>query len=483
MLSSIDFLLFFRYDKGGGKMAKTTIYSNTFHKFLLLLADILLLYLALWLALSIRYQNEIDWQLFINHAQPFTAVYILWLGIFYTNNLYNLTRIRHSVDLYFDTARALLIGVLIAIIVFYLLPENDLTPKRLLLINAVLFGVLATLWRSAFVQLMRNHLPINKVAIVGITNNALELARQLKTSLHRGYCLVALTGNGSQVVNIPQQMTGTIQIFTKPNELMPLIENCSIDTIIFAGNQSDQFLVNQLFNRLSAPIKFYALSDFYEEFNNKIPVTELNQAWFLNNINETDKRSLDVLKRFLDIVMSLTLLIILSPVVIISGIAVIIESPGSMFYVQKRTGKQNQLFTLYKLRTMISNAEATGPQWSQKSDSRVTKVGRFLRRTRIDEIPQLLNILKGDMGFIGSRPERPEFIETLTVEIPFYSTRHLIKPGLTGWAQVNFPYGASVKDALEKLQYDLYYIKHRSLSLDLSIIIRTIIVVLGSKGR
>jgi len=163
--------------------------------------------------------------------------------------------------------------------------------------------------------------------------------------------------------------------------------------------------------------------------------------------------------------------------------AVKLNSPGPFLFMQQRTGKSNRKFMAVKIRTMSKNAEHNGPQWAVKNDPRVTRSGRIMRKMRIDEIPQLINVLRGEMSFIGPRPERPEFIEKLEKKIPYYNERLLVKPGLTGWAQINFPYGASEKDALDKLQYDLYYIKNRSFILDLSIVLKTIKTVLSAGGQ
>lgn len=458
-------------------------YRTIISQLILLFADIILLYLALSISLWIRYQNNFDIVILLDHIRPFTVIYILWIGIFYTNNLYNLTKIRQGLNFYLDLTRSLFIGGVIAVIMFYLLPDNDLTPKRLLLMNIVAFAVLATIWRSIFIHYIGKYIPTNKIAIVGITVRSLSLGRQLLTSKTPGYQLVALSGDGNQDISIPPGIKNNIKIINQPKDLLSLIKNQTINTIIFANGIIANNLMHKFFKYFSIPIKFYNLPDFYEELNYKIPVTELNHGWFLNNINETDKNSFDIIKRILDIVFALILIIIFIPIIFICAMAIVIESVGKIFYIQQRIGKNNKKFMVYKLRTMIKNAEKDGPQWSQKEDPRVTKIGRFLRKSRLDEVPQLINILKGDMSFIGPRPERPEMIDPLINEVPFYQTRHLIKPGLTGWAQVNFPYGSSIKDALEKLQYDLYYIKHRSLSLDLNIIISTIIVVLGLRGR
>jgi len=464
-------------------MNKTSLYPGFGYKILLLIGDALLLYLALWLSLSLRYPHEMSWMLFLKHIRPFTVVYALWLAIFYANNLYNLTRLRDQLNIYFDVVRALLIGGIIAVIVFYLLPYSDLTPKRLLLMDAAIFGALAIAWRTLFFRLLGKYLPINNVAIIGITIRSLELARQLLAQPHKGYHLSALVPDSPQRNPVPEDISSKVKIIENPYDLLRHLKENSINTIITASADLNQSLLSKFFEYLPLQIRFCSLPDFYEEFTAKVPVAALGHAWFLDNINETDKRSFDLVKRFLDIIISGTLLIALFPLIVLAGLLVAITSPGPIIYAQKRMGKKNKIFTAYKIRTMIKDAEKTGAVWAQKNDPRITRVGKILRKTRLDELPQLVNVLRGEMSFIGPRPERPEFVNKLATKIPFYQTRHLVKPGLTGWAQVNFPYGASVKDAMEKLQYDLYYIKRRSLSLDLSIIIRTIVIVLGFKGQ
>lgn len=185
----------------------------------------------------------------------------------------------------------------------------------------------------------------------------------------------------------------------------------------------------------------------------------------------------------MDIAFSLVLLLILFPILLIVAILVKITSEGPVFYQQIRTGEHGVPFAILKFRTMVKDAEKLGVKWAEKDDPRITKIGRFLRKTRLDELPQLINILRGDMSFIGPRPERPEFDETLSTSIPYWRLRYLVKPGLTGWAQVNFDYGASIEDSQEKLKYDLYYIKNFSFYLDLKIVFKTLQVVVFGKGR
>lgn len=189
-------------------------------------------------------------------------------------------------------------------------------------------------------------------------------------------------------------------------------------------------------------------------------------------------------KRFVDIMVSLSVLVFTLPLLLLFAGLIKLESKGPALYRQTRVGRHGRHFEVYKLRSMTSDAEADGAKWADKNDTRVTRIGRFIRMTRIDELPQTLNILKGDMSFVGPRPERPEFTSVLEAQIPHYNERHLVKPGLTGWAQVNYPYGASVEDARAKLQYDLYYLKHFSLFLDAFIIIKTVrVAIMGTGSR
>ncbi|MCC2677658.1 MAG: polyprenyl glycosylphosphotransferase [Pseudobdellovibrio sp.] len=227
------------------------------------------------------------------------------------------------------------------------------------------------------------------------------------------------------------------------------------------------------------------ITQFYEQVLRKIPIdlVNLKDLIFETGFELTSRMFLQRVKRVSDILLSFLLALVTWPVIFIFGWLHKFESPGPMFYSQNRTGKQGEIFKIYKLRSMRTDAEVNGAVWAQENDPRITKVGKFIRLTRIDELPQLLNVLKGDMSFIGPRPERPEFNVSLAEQIPFYDLRHSVRPGLTGWAQVRYPYGASVEDAKEKLQYDLYYIKNYSLLLDLEILVKTVQVVLFGKGR
>lgn len=231
----------------------------------------------------------------------------------------------------------------------------------------------------------------------------------------------------------------------------------------------------QLLECLDRGIPVISYAEFLERHYQLVPVDEIDSRWFLNAAMEGLHPHYRVAKRLIDILVGLFGLMLTAPFVLLAAILIKAGSRGPVFYAQTRVGIHNRPFRIFKLRTMCQNAETNGEaKWASKGDSRVTWIGKILRKTRLDEVPQFWNILKGDMAFIGPRPERPEFTRELAEEIPFYEKRHMVKPGLTGWAQINYPYGASVEDARNKLKYDLFYVKRASLELDLHIIIRTI---------
>jgi sugar transferase (PEP-CTERM system associated) len=222
---------------------------------------------------------------------------------------------------------------------------------------------------------------------------------------------------------------------------------------------------------------------FYEQITGKLLVEKMHPSWFIFSNGSRVTPFTRFTKRVFDLFFATVGLILIAPVIPFIALAVKLDSPGPVFFRQMRVGKGEKNFVLYKFRTMCKDAEkGTGAVWARENDPRVTRIGKFLRTTRLDEVPQLFNVLRGDMSFVGPRPERPEFVSDLKEKIPYYSNRHYVKPGATGWAQVKYPYGASVEDAEEKLCYDLYYIKNFSLVLDFMIILETVKVVVFGRG-
>jgi exopolysaccharide biosynthesis polyprenyl glycosylphosphotransferase len=253
------------------------------------------------------------------------------------------------------------------------------------------------------------------------------------------------------------------------------IKRKKIKTIVFTEEfEKDQKFQNLFYNLLFWGVNFSDFPSFYEKVSEKVPITSISKIWFFENLKEEEKKIFDKFKRIFDLFVTPIILLLTLPFWFLIALAIKIEDRGSIFYLQERVGKNKKIFKLIKFRSMIQEAEKDGPRWAEVEDKRVTKVGKVLRRFHLDEIPQMINVIRGDISLVGPRPERPEFVEKLEKEIPYYNLRHIIKPGFTGWAQIKFRYARSIMDSLEKFQYDLYYIKNRSLFLDLKILLQTL---------
>ncbi|NNC99272.1 MAG: sugar transferase [Gammaproteobacteria bacterium] len=255
--------------------------------------------------------------------------------------------------------------------------------------------------------------------------------------------------------------------------------------VISPDHSPDEDEQHALINFRLAGVPIFSLSDFFESFLFLVPVQEINNDWFIRAEGFTMLHSSVTtrIKRAVDVLVALTLIVVTLPLTTVTALLIKLSSRGPVFFSQTRVGMKGQPFILYKFRTMHVNAERDGAQWASNDDPRILPIGKFLRKSRIDELPQCWNILRGEMSIVGPRPERPEFTSMLSQKIPYYDLRHIIKPGLTGWAQVMYPYGASTDDALKKLQFDLYYIKNYSLLLDLNILMRTVLVTFSRRGR
>ncbi len=455
-------------------------------KIILFCGDIIILYASLWLTLVIRYQKIDISQHWQQHIMPFSLIFVLWLIIFYINNLYDLKTARNNITFYSTLTKSLIWCAAVAVTFFYLF-QAGIAPKTNLFIQLLFFALLFALWRRLFNQIANTKILSSHVLIIGLSSISINLASDINNKPQLGFKVLAVTDHNQEKLftenENPIPLTD-IEIITEPFNLSEIITTKKITTIINTLDlRQNEKIMDELYQSLSQKIAIFDLSIFLEKFTGKVPVNAIGQIWFLENLKEENKSFYESGKRIFDILISFVALIISLPFIPLLYAIVKTNSHGPFLFKQIRTGKDGKKFLAIKIRTMHKNAENFGPQWATKNDPRVTKSGRFLRKTRIDEIPQLINVLRGEMSFIGPRPERPEFVEQLTQKIPFYNQRHLIKPGLTGWAQINFPYGASEADALEKLQYDLYYIKNRSFALDLSILLKTIKTVLSGGGR
>lgn len=448
-------------------------------KIFLFIGDVLLVTLSLVLTLVIRF-NSISSELFFQHAAPFSIVFIFLFIVLYIDNLYEANITASPWLLFNHLLRTLLLSAGFAILVFYVGDDRffNIRPQRILAINWILLGILLYGWRLLFGVISRQSALAEKVLIIGYDQTVPELISTIKQS------------------SAPYKITGIITSQPTKESAVPIVQaeipdipaycvEHDISLIVTVDNpHQNPELSNTLLKCIPLHISVMSGTDFYELIAGKIPVASLTPAWFLDNLNLAQLSMYDTVKRVLDIIIATILLSISLPFWPLIALLIKSTSAGPVFFKQERIGKNSTSFIIVKFRSMRSDAERDGPQWAVQNDSRITSFGSLMRKTRIDELPQLFNIIKGQMSLIGPRPERPEFVKQLKQTIPFYQERLLVKPGLTGWAQVVGPaYGGSVEESLEKLQYDLYYIKNRSLGLDLSIILKTIKTVISSKGH
>ncbi len=441
-----------------------------------------MLYLSLYLTLILRYGWPFEDGLWDSHITPFTVIFFISVIVFYIFGLYETTKQRNIIPFYTLLGKALSVSGVIAVIFFYVIPNLGISPKRVLIFYLIISTILIYLWRRVYNNLLQSKAAENNILIIGINSRAKEIIEYITKNPQLGYRVKTIINDENKNTD---DIKGEKKIINGSDfNLSKIIKEENIQTVVNSiDHRYKPELAKQLYKNLSSRISFFDLPKFYEELTGKIPVNLINEIWFLENLHENKKNLYETFKRLMDIVLSLIGLIVSIPILPILAIAIKLDSKGPIFFTQIRTGKNGKNFLAMKLRTMVEDAEKTGAQWAKINDSRITRLGNILRKTRIDEIPQLINVLRGEMSFIGPRPERPEFIKTLEEHIPFYSQRLIVKPGLSGWAQINFPYGASIEDSMEKMQYDLFYVKNRSLILDFSIILKTINTVLRGGGR
>lgn len=349
-----------------------------------------------------------------------------------------------------------------------------IASSSLLALGAVLLA------RLLFFRLSAVGLPRRRVLVLG---NGAE-AEQVIRDLHRSTVRESVSYAGLYPVMAERDETGRERSLNHEALLRTVAELRVSEIVVAVRERRGGVLpLRQLLDSKLRGIRVMDLQSFYEREMGVLRIDNMRASWMIFGDGFDQGMARDVVKRLFDLAASLVLLVATLPVLLLAMLAIVLESGGPVFYRQERVGAGGRSFRIVKLRTMRTDAEADGrPRWAGVSDPRITRIGALLRRTRIDELPQLWNVLTGDMSFVGPRPERPYFVDELTRRIPFYQVRHSIKPGITGWSQVRYPYGASVEDGFEKLQYDLYYVKNHSLFLDLLILVETVQVVLMARG-
>ncbi len=456
--------------------------NNKIKQFLLLIVDASLLFFSLYIGLTLRYLSTPDKNLWNEHLSLFVPIFILWLLIFYINSLYDFRKFINRNKLIEQISKSVLAAFLITIIFFYLLPSSSLSPKTNLIIFTISFYVFFLLWRTAFSFINRKYIPAVNVAIIGYNEIIRKTISIIQKNEQLGYKVNFILGDRNNVlIEIADHYK--IDLLDDVNQLSRLIKKYKINVLILEKDISEmKDLQKTLFNLLPTGINYCNLTKFYEEISGQIPLEILNKGWFLENLNLANKRNFERIKRLYDLSLSFFVLLLSLPFWPFIIIAIKLDSKGPVIFKQQRVGKNGKNFKFFKFRTMRIENNNFNP--TSKNDPRITKLGRFMRQTRLDEIPQLINVLKGDMSFVGPRPERPELSKDLSSNIPFYNIRNLVKPGITGWDQISGEYHSpSIEDTYKKLQHDLFYIKNRSFYLDLSIILKTIKTAMGREGR
>ncbi|NQU82991.1 MAG: sugar transferase [Parcubacteria group bacterium] len=420
----------------------------------LLVGDIILAYTALLITVTLGFWGKFTWDIFSRHLLPFSLLYLVWFLSFYIFGLYDLNFIRPKSELLARTGQGLAVCFAVGLAFFYLVPMFGITPKTNLLISIALFGGFTLLWRRLFYTLFSS-LYLQNVSFLGQSELANQLANVIKDQPQLGYRFIKFL---NKTVPLKAQLKQT-----KTNIV-----------IISEDISNNKNITEALYVCLPLKVAFIDLAKAYEIILQKVPVDFVNQNWILRNVAVSEKKIYDKIKRILDILASLLLMAITSPIWAGVAMAIMSEDKGPIFYRQTRLGKDGKPFLVWKFRSMVVDAEKKGPQWAEKKDKRVTKTGNILRRFHLDEFPQLINVFWGNISLTGPRPERPEFVKKLEKEIPHYHLRHLIKPGFTGWAQVKFiQYARSTNESHEKFQHDLYYMKNRAFLLDLAILLKT----------
>lgn len=437
----------------------------------LFLGDVLCLAASFSLAAFLRLGMEDGW-VYLQHNQYVLIVALLtYLLVFYIGGMYERQTMTHKQGVLLPSALLAMIGLVLIIVMFY--ARFELIIGRGVLVLAALFvflssAALRSLYRATagYSMFCRNAL------VVGEGKDAANIIRLIQEEDAPGCRIFGVVtyskkASGELLEGVP--IIGTVV------HLRDFVEHYKAETLVVATSLARENNLLKILRPLRyAGIELRDYASFFEQIAREIPVDHIDDEWLMHAAMNSSRIHIRKIKRIVDVSVSVLGLLLSLPISLITAVCIKMDSSGNVLYRQERAGLDGEPYTLLKFRTMQEDAETvTGAVWAHKNDNRVTRVGRFLRKSRIDEIPQLINVLRGEMSLVGPRPERPEFIEELAETIPFYRERLLVPPGITGWAQINYPYAASITAARRKLQYDLYYIKHMSLFMDIAILLRT----------
>ena len=425
---------------------------------LMFLPDIVILYVSLFFALYVKYGHNIDPYTVNAHLRAFSFIFVFWMAVFFSHGLFELGVLRRYTGLFFNLLSAMLVNLLVATTFFYFQPGLILTPRRFLLVQMAAAFVLLIFSHLLLKYFLKNRL-VEGLYLFSFNNELEELEREIKTQGYLGF-----------------KVLGHLNA-----ETLDHIKFTPGDGIILPENlQSSPGTLAKFYHLRTLGVTFYNHKDFYEQLLRRVYLSQISEIWFLENIDYREKRIYNLLKRLVDIILGILGFLVFLATLPFIAFAIKATSAGTIFFIQTRVGRHGKIFKVYKYRSM-KQGTATNT-WTSVKDPRITPVGKFLRITRLDEIPQFINLVIGNMSLVGPRPEQPHIVEELKRTVPFYDERHLVKPGITGWAQLNI-YASTIEESKVKLQYDLYYIKNRSLLFDLEIILKTIYYIFTWKGR
>lgn len=449
-----------------------------YKRYFLVIADGLLIMTSTQLAVWIRFGQLEDWISVYRNAMIISSV--IYIVILYIFDMYNVERIKNVKDMIIRIATSFIMSGILLTFFFYFFPGGRF-GRGVFFIQLSFGWFLISIWRVLFSMFYRFTLKKERLLIIGAGKSARYLLDALDLNLPE-YEIIGLLDDDPQKQGRRIGSSEVVGYISQFNDIIDKIGHCT--TVIAITRNRKYPMIRDILRARIKGVTVMEMPNLFELTTGRIPVKHIHDGWLLfsDGFSLLSKEFIQRIKRLIDVVLSVFWLVVFSPILLAVTLLIKLESKGPALFIQKRVGKDEKDFHLIKFRSMYENAEMNGPVWADKNDSRITKVGRWIRWFHIDELPQLWNILRGEMSFIGPRPERPEFISMLEKQIPYYYLRHSVKPGLTGWAQVHYPYGASLDDTEIKLEYDLYYLKNMSLFLDFQIFLKTIGVILFRQG-
>jgi exopolysaccharide biosynthesis polyprenyl glycosylphosphotransferase len=450
------------------------------NKVVLFWGDVCVVLLAVYLSLALRFPTDGGANYFYQHEKHFIVLGVVTILCFYIADLYDLKKDFRRLENILPVAAASFSAMVISIVLLY--SRLNYIGRGIFLLYGIIVFLLATFMRSAYISLNLKKQWKKRALIVGAGNAGTSL---LNTILANDKCGIWAVGFIDDDPEKSKEVYKGKTVLGTSADLLRLVRDLDIDLIVISvTNTKNTELIKTLIRCHHYNIEVTDMPTVFESITGKIPIYHINDEWLLRSAMSNQRVAFRKVKRLIDIVSSLILLTLTSPLLLFGMAAVRLGSEGGIFFTQDRVGRDFIKFRIYKLRTMYKDADGlAGPTSAKENDPRITKVGRIIRRLRVDEIPQLFNVLKGDMSLVGPRPDIELFVNELDKELPSYSYRLMVKPGLTGWAQVMYKYSSTKDEFVEKLRYDLYYIKNMSMMLDLLILLKTVRIVLLSKGH